>query len=123
MAIGARAGRLKHVHRSRSDREHRPSIQRDCGVRAVEPIQSVYKWVIFVLTAGALLPALFALCDFKETWIWRGSGMLFVLPIHRADHRLPYGRFRLCDGARHHYATTDGAVLNTLHQIRHCLLA
>jgi hypothetical protein len=57
---------------------------------------------IFVLTAGALLPALFALCDFKETWIWRGSGVLFGLPIHRVDHRFLYGRFWLCDGARHH---------------------
>jgi hypothetical protein len=39
---------------------------------------------IFVLTAGALLPALFALYDIRETWIWRGSGVLFALPI-RAD--------------------------------------
>jgi hypothetical protein len=31
---------------------------------------------IFVLTAGALLPALFALYD-----IWRGSGVLFALPM------------------------------------------
>src|SRR5450631_3188194 len=34
---------------------------------------------IFVLTAGALLPALFALCDIQEKWIWRGSGVLFAL--------------------------------------------
>jgi hypothetical protein len=26
---------------------------------------------IFVLTAGALLPALFAPYDIQETWIWR----------------------------------------------------
>jgi hypothetical protein len=36
---------------------------------------------IFVLTAGALLPALFALYDIPETWIWRGSGVLFALPM------------------------------------------
>jgi hypothetical protein len=36
---------------------------------------------IFVLTAGALLPALFALYDIRETWIWRGSGVLFALPM------------------------------------------
>src|SRR5579863_5741687 len=36
---------------------------------------------IFVLTAGALLPALFALYDIQETWIWRGSAVLFALPM------------------------------------------
>jgi hypothetical protein len=36
---------------------------------------------IFVLTAGALLPALLALYDIRETWIWRGSGVLFALPM------------------------------------------
>jgi hypothetical protein len=36
---------------------------------------------IFVLTAGALLPALFALYDIQETWIWRGSVVLFALPL------------------------------------------
>jgi hypothetical protein len=36
---------------------------------------------IFVLTAGALLPALFALYDMQEKWIWRGSGVLFGLPM------------------------------------------
>jgi hypothetical protein len=36
---------------------------------------------IFVLTAGALLPALFALFDIQETWIWRGSAVLFALPM------------------------------------------
>ena len=36
---------------------------------------------IFVLTAGALLPALFALYDIQETWIWRASGVLFALPM------------------------------------------
>ena len=36
---------------------------------------------IFVLTAAALLPALFALYDIQETLIWRGSGVLFALPM------------------------------------------
>jgi len=36
---------------------------------------------IFVLTAGALLPALFALYDIEEKWIWRVSSVLFALPM------------------------------------------
>ena len=36
---------------------------------------------IFVLTAAALLPALFALYDIPEKWIWRDSGVLFALPM------------------------------------------
>ena len=36
---------------------------------------------IFVLTAAALLPALFALYNIQEKWIWRGSGVLFALPM------------------------------------------
>src|SRR5271170_4957831 len=36
---------------------------------------------IFVLTAGALLPALLALYDIPENWIWRGSAVLFALPM------------------------------------------
>src|SRR5579863_7152158 len=36
---------------------------------------------IFVLTAGALLPALLALYDIQETLIWRGSGVLFAVPM------------------------------------------
>jgi hypothetical protein len=36
---------------------------------------------VFVLTAGALLPALLALYDTQETWIWRVSGVLFALPM------------------------------------------
>lgn len=35
----------------------------------------------FVLTGGALLPALLALFDVQETWIWRLSGLLFALPM------------------------------------------
>jgi hypothetical protein len=36
---------------------------------------------IFVLTAAALLPPLFALYDVQEQWIWRGSAVLFGLPM------------------------------------------
>jgi hypothetical protein len=36
---------------------------------------------IFVLTAAALLPALLALYDVQETWIWRGSVVIFALPM------------------------------------------
>jgi hypothetical protein len=36
---------------------------------------------IFVLTAGALMPALFALYDIQEKWIWRNSSVLFALPM------------------------------------------
>ena len=36
---------------------------------------------IFVLTAAALLPALFALYDLQEKWILRGSAVLFALPM------------------------------------------
>ena len=36
---------------------------------------------IFVLTAGALLPALLALYDIQEKWIWRGAGVLFAIPM------------------------------------------
>jgi len=36
---------------------------------------------IFVLTAAALLPSLFALYDLQEKWIWRGSAVLFALPM------------------------------------------
>jgi hypothetical protein len=36
---------------------------------------------IFVLMAGALLPALLALYGLQEKWIWRGSAVLFALPM------------------------------------------
>ncbi len=36
---------------------------------------------IFVLTAAALLPVLLALYDIQEKWVWRGSGVLFALPM------------------------------------------
>jgi hypothetical protein len=36
---------------------------------------------MFVLTAGALLPALLALFDAQENWIWRGSALIFAIPM------------------------------------------
>jgi hypothetical protein len=36
---------------------------------------------IFVLTAGALLPSLLALYDIQEKWIWRGSAVIFAVPM------------------------------------------
>jgi hypothetical protein len=36
---------------------------------------------IFVLTAGALLPSLFALYDIQEERIWRCAGVLFAVPM------------------------------------------
>ena len=36
---------------------------------------------LFVLTGGALLPPLLALYDVSEGWVWRGSALLFGLPL------------------------------------------
>jgi len=47
---------------------------------------------IFVLTAGALLPALFALYDIQEKWIWQGSSVLFALPMLSLQVTYPYRR-------------------------------
>jgi hypothetical protein len=47
---------------------------------------------IFVLTAGALLPALFALYDMQEMWIWRGSSVLFGLPMLSLQVTFPLRR-------------------------------
>jgi hypothetical protein len=47
---------------------------------------------IFVLTAGALLPALFALYDIQEKWIWRDSGVLFALPMLSLQVTYPHRR-------------------------------
>ena len=47
---------------------------------------------IFVLTAGALLPALFALYDVQEKWIWRGSAVLFALPMLSLQVTYPHRR-------------------------------
>ena len=50
---------------------------------------------IFVLTAGALLPALFALYDIQETWIWRDSAVLFGLPMLSLQVTYPLRRRRM----------------------------
>lgn len=47
---------------------------------------------IFVLTAGALLPALFALYDVQERWIWRCAALLFGLPMLSLQVTYPYRR-------------------------------
>ena len=47
---------------------------------------------IFVLAAAALLPALFALYDIPEKWIWRGSGVLFALPMLSLQVTYPHRR-------------------------------
>src|SRR5579863_873000 len=47
---------------------------------------------IFVLTAGALLPALLALYDVQEKWIWRGAGVLFALPMLSLQVTYPHRR-------------------------------
>ena len=47
---------------------------------------------IFVLTAGALMPALFALYNVQETWIWRGSSVLFALPMLCLQVTYPHRR-------------------------------
>jgi hypothetical protein len=36
---------------------------------------------LFVLTGGALLPPLLALYEVSEGWVWRGSALLFGLPL------------------------------------------
>lgn len=47
---------------------------------------------LFVLTAAALLPPIFALYDVEETWIWRGSGVLFGLPMLSLQATYPLRR-------------------------------
>src|SRR5580658_10430371 len=47
---------------------------------------------IFVLTAGALLPALLALYDIQEKWIWQGSAVLFALPMLSLQVTYPHRR-------------------------------
>jgi hypothetical protein len=47
---------------------------------------------IFVLTAGALLPALLALYDIQEKWLWRDSGVLFALPMLSLQVTYPHRR-------------------------------
>jgi hypothetical protein len=50
---------------------------------------------IFVLTAAALLPALLALYDVQETWIWRGSAVLFALPMLFLQVTYPHRRRKM----------------------------
>jgi hypothetical protein len=47
---------------------------------------------IFVLTAGALLPALLALYDVQEGRIWKASALLFALPMLSLQVTYPYRR-------------------------------
>src|SRR5271168_5273997 len=47
---------------------------------------------IFVLTAGALLPALLALYDIQESSIWRSSAVLFALPMLSLQVTYPWRR-------------------------------
>ncbi len=49
---------------------------------------------IFVLTAGALLPAILALYDMPEKWIWRCSSVLFALPMLSLQVTYPQRRRR-----------------------------
>jgi hypothetical protein len=46
----------------------------------------------FVLAAAALLPALLALFDVQEIWIWRISGVLFALPMLALQATYPMRR-------------------------------
>ena len=50
---------------------------------------------IFVLAAGALLPALFALYDTPEKWIWRASALLFAIPMLSLQVTYPLRRRRV----------------------------
>jgi hypothetical protein len=47
---------------------------------------------IFILTAGALLPPVLALYDLEEAWIWRGSGLLFAVPMLLFQFTYPHRR-------------------------------
>lgn len=50
---------------------------------------------IFVLTAAALLPALLALYDIPENWIWRISSVLFALPMVLIQATYPSRRLKV----------------------------
>ena len=47
---------------------------------------------LFVLTAGALLPPLFALYGIQEALIWRGSALLFGVPMLSLQVTYPHRR-------------------------------
>jgi hypothetical protein len=53
---------------------------------------------IFVLMAGALLPALFALYDVPEKWIWQGPAVLFALPMLYLQVTYPRRRRKVVGG-------------------------
>lgn len=48
----------------------------------------------FVLTGAALLPALLALFDLEEQWIWRVSGVLFAVPMLALQATYPMRRHK-----------------------------
>jgi hypothetical protein len=50
---------------------------------------------IFILTAGALLPMLFALYDMPEDRIWRLSTLVFAPPMFALQASYPYRRRRM----------------------------
>jgi hypothetical protein len=50
---------------------------------------------IFVLTAGALLPALLSLYDVPDAWIWRVSGVLVGLPMLALQATFPRRRRKM----------------------------
>ena len=50
---------------------------------------------IFVLTAAALLPPLLALYGVREQWLWRGSAVLFALPMLSLQVTYPRRRRRV----------------------------
>jgi len=50
---------------------------------------------IFVLTAAALLPPLLALYDVQGKWFWRGSAVLFALPMLSLQVTYPRRRRRM----------------------------
>lgn len=54
---------------------------------------------IFVLTAGALLPALLALFGVEESWIWRVAGLLFGLPMLSLQISYPFRRRKVVGSA------------------------
>jgi hypothetical protein len=53
---------------------------------------------MFVLTRAALLPALLALYNLQEKWIWRDSAVLFALPMLYLQATYPYRRRKVVGG-------------------------
>jgi hypothetical protein len=47
---------------------------------------------VFVLAAGALLPAVLALYDIPEKWVWRCAAVLFALPMLALQVTYPHRR-------------------------------